>query len=76
MTTSIKREIRSVFSRRSRAATAKKCVKKACRVVVLLIKPTAVLKSLSSDLRNLLEMSVQRCSVENIEFRPSFFLFK
>ena len=75
MTTSIKREIRSVFSRRSRAATAKKCVKKACRVVVLLIKPTAVLKSLSSDLRNL-EMSVQRCSVENIEFRPSFFLFK
>ena len=32
--------------------------------------------SLSSDLKVLLVMSVQCCSVKNIEFRPSVFLFK
>ena len=34
------------------------------------------LTSLSSDLKVLLVMSVQCCSVKNIEFRPSVFLFK
>ena len=34
------------------------------------------LTSPSSDLKVLLVMSVQCCSVKNIEFRPSVFLFK